>query len=75
MGLFDFLKNKNEKNRPEGTEDAQWQYDIDKFEKEFLATIPRYISVPGAAVNIQARHQKTNEIIPFAEGFPEQFHP
>lgn len=74
MGLFDFLKNK--KNQPENTPvDNQLQIDIERFEKELFATIPRYISKPGAEVNIKARHQETNEVIPFAIGFPEQFEP
>jgi len=74
MGLFDFLKNK--KNQPENTTvDNQLQIDIERFEKELFATIPRYISKPGAEVNIKARHQETNEVIPFAIGFPEQFEP
>lgn len=72
MGLFDFLKNK--KNQAENTQaNNQLQIDIERFEKELLATIPRYISKPGAEVNIKARHQETNEVIPFAIGFPEQF--
>lgn len=74
MGLFDFLKNK--KNQPENQQvDNQLQIDIERFEKELFATIPRYISKPGAEVNIKARHQQTNEVIPFAIGFPEQFEP
>jgi septum formation topological specificity factor MinE len=74
MGLFDFFK--NTKKQTENTaNDIQLQHDIERFEKELFATIPRYISKPGAEVNIQARHQKTNEIIPFAIGFPEQFEP
>lgn len=86
MGLFDFFKNK--KNQAENTQagnhsqadnhsqvDNQLQADIERFEKELLATIPRYISSPGAKVNIQARHQETNEVMPFAIGFPEQFEP
>jgi hypothetical protein len=72
MGLFDFLKNK--KNQPGNTPvDSQLQIDIERFEKELFATISRYISNPGAEVNIKARHQETNEVIPFAIGFPEQF--
>lgn len=74
MRLFDFLKNK--KKQPENTEiDSQMQIDIERFEKELFATIPRYISKPGSEVDIKARHQETNEIIPFAVGFPEQFEP
>lgn len=74
MGLFDFLKSK--KNQQENQPvDNQLQIDIERFEKELFATIPRYISKSGAEVNIKARHQETNEIIPFAIGFPEQFEP
>lgn len=74
MGLFDFLKNK--KNQPEKTlVGNQLQLDIERFEKEVCATIPRYISKPGAEVNIKTRHKETNEVIPFAVGFPEQFEP
>jgi tetratricopeptide (TPR) repeat protein len=74
MGLFDFLKNKKDKS--ENTQpDQQLQFDIDRFEKELFATVPRYISKPGAEVNIRARHQETKEVIPFAVGFPEQFEP
>ncbi|MFL5746145.1 MAG: tetratricopeptide repeat protein [Niastella sp.] len=80
MGLFEFLKNK--KNQSENSPidnqsqvDDQLQLDIDRFETELLATIPRYICTPGAEVNIKARHQETNEVMPFAIGFPEQFKP
>lgn len=43
------------------------------FEKEFQATIPRYLSKPGIDVDLKMRHKETNEIMPFAEAFPEQF--
>lgn len=70
MGLFDFLKNKdkdsNNTNQPVLS-------DSERFEKELLHTVARYISKPGAEVNIRARHHKTGEVIPFSEGFPEQF--
>lgn len=72
MGLFDFLKGKKDKS-DKNEFDQQAQTDIDKFEKELLATLPRYISTPGAKVDIKARHQVTDEVIPFAVGFPEQF--
>ena len=74
MGLFDFLKGKKEESE-EGKTDLSLQADIDRFEEELISTIPRYISTPGAEVKINARHQETNEIIPFAIGFPEQFEP
>lgn len=72
MGLFDFLKNK--KNQPEnGKVDNQLHADIERFETEIFAIVPRYISKPGAEVSIKARHHETNEVIPFAISFPEQF--
>lgn len=72
MGLFDFLK--NDKSKADQTSvNNQDQTNIDRFEKELREIIPRYISTPGAAVNINSRHKETNEIIPFAKGFPEQF--
>lgn len=74
MGLFDFLKSKKtEQPATDNIADTQLQSDIERFEKELFAIIPRYISKPGAEVNIKARHQETNEVIPFAIGFPEQF--
>lgn len=74
MGLFDFLK--SNKGKPGKNElDPTIQSDMDRFETEFLAAIQRYMSNPGARVDIKARHQKTNEVIPFAVGFPEQFNP
>jgi lipopolysaccharide biosynthesis regulator YciM len=47
--------------------------DIEEFEEEVLATIPRYFSQPNATVDIRARDNETDEVIPFAEAFPEQF--
>lgn len=72
MALFDFFKNKKNKPEEEKTQ-SQEQIDIERFEKELLATIPRYISKPKAEININARHHETNEIIPFAKGFPDPF--
>jgi hypothetical protein len=46
---------------------------VHQFEKEFLAAIPRYLSKPGIDVNLKMRHKETNEVMPFAEAFPEQF--
>lgn len=43
------------------------------FEKEFRSTIPRYLSRPGIDVDLKMRHKETNEIMSFAEAFPEQF--
>lgn len=72
MALFDFFKNK--KNKPEQKKSvSNEQIEINKFEKELLGLIPRYISKPKAEVNINARHHETKEIIPFAVAFPEQF--
>jgi tetratricopeptide (TPR) repeat protein len=45
----------------------------ENFDREFLATVPRYISQAGAEVNLQMRHQETNEVMTFAAAFPEQF--
>jgi tetratricopeptide (TPR) repeat protein len=43
------------------------------FEQEFQATIPRYLCKPGVNVDLKMRHKETNEIMSFAEAFPEQF--
>jgi tetratricopeptide (TPR) repeat protein len=47
--------------------------EIERFQKEFIGTVPRYISTPKASVDLRARHHETNEVIPFAIAFPEQF--
>jgi hypothetical protein len=73
MGFFNFRKGNNKSTNNEL--DPQLQSDIDRFEKEFLTTVQRYISQPGASVNLKARHEVTREVIPFAVGFPEQFNP
>src|ERR1044072_6114285 len=75
MGLFDWLKSKEfkEDKSPVLTQDDILKIDIDRFQKEYLATVPRYISTPGAEVDLEARHAETHEVIPFAVGFPEQF--
>ncbi|WP_205510089.1 tetratricopeptide repeat protein [Longitalea arenae] len=44
-----------------------------RFEQEFQLTIPRYLSKPGVHVGLKMRHKETNEIMSFAEAFPEQF--
>jgi septum formation topological specificity factor MinE len=72
MALFDFFKNKKDKTE-EKKPQSQEQIDIERFEKELLAMVPRYISTPNAEVKINARHHETHEIIPFAVGFPESF--
>jgi hypothetical protein len=46
---------------------------VARFEQEFQATIPRYLSKPGVDVGLKMRHKETDEIITFAEAFPEQF--
>jgi hypothetical protein len=43
------------------------------FEWEFQATIPRYHSKPGINTGLKMRHKETNEVMSFAEAFPEQF--
>ncbi|MET3887261.1 hypothetical protein [Niastella sp. OAS944] len=43
------------------------------FEREFQATIPRYLSKPGVNVDLQLRHKETDEVMRFAAAFPEQF--
>ncbi|RFS20223.1 hypothetical protein DVR12_21145 [Chitinophaga silvatica] len=70
MGLFDFLKGKNTSNNQVDKQSKDYE---EYFEEEVLKAIPRYICKPGADVNIKVRHQETNEVISFAQGFPEQF--
>ena len=43
------------------------------FEKAFEAAIPRYLSKPGIDVGLKMRHKETNEVMTFAEAFPEPF--
>jgi tetratricopeptide (TPR) repeat protein len=43
------------------------------FEKEFQAAIPRYLSKPGVDVGLKMRNKETDEVMSFAEAFPEQF--
>lgn len=74
MGLFDFLKGKNKSVQKEQGDDIL-ERDMKRFKKEIFAFIPRYMSTPGAEVDLKARHQETNEVVPFAVGFPEQFEP
>ncbi|NSL85830.1 tetratricopeptide repeat protein [Chitinophaga sp. Mgbs1] len=70
MGLFGFLKKKNLPASHSNEADNSYET---KFEEEVLRTIPRYISMPGAAVDIRVRHRKTNKIISFAIAYPDQF--
>jgi len=43
------------------------------FEKEFQSTVPRYLCKPGINVDLKMRNKETNEVMSFAEAFPEQF--
>jgi tetratricopeptide (TPR) repeat protein len=43
------------------------------FEKEFQAAIPRYLSKPGVDVGLKMRNKETDEVMLFAEAFPEAF--
>jgi tetratricopeptide (TPR) repeat protein len=43
------------------------------FEREFQATIPRYLSKPGVNVDLKLRNKETDEVMKFAAAFPEQF--
>ncbi|MBO9204040.1 MULTISPECIES: tetratricopeptide repeat protein [Niastella] len=43
------------------------------FEKEFQAAISRYLSKPGVDVGLKMRNKETNEVMLFAEAFPEAF--
>lgn len=45
----------------------------DAFEREFQATIPRYLSKPGVNVDLKMRHKDTDEVMTFAAAFNEQF--
>lgn len=47
--------------------------DIELFDKEFLDATARYTSRPGEDMNMRFRSEDTNEIIPFALAFPQQF--
>jgi tetratricopeptide (TPR) repeat protein len=72
MGLFAKLfgssNNKNEQAAP-----ASVMTDIELFDKEFLAAAARYTSRPKEEMSMRVRSEETNEVIPFAVAFPEEF--
>jgi hypothetical protein len=43
------------------------------FEREFQATVPRYLSRPGVNADLTLRNRETDEVISFAAAFTEQF--
>lgn len=45
----------------------------EKFQQEFLATIPRYFCKPKEPVNVSITDPDTKETILFADAFPEQY--
>ncbi|MCF6401277.1 hypothetical protein L3C95_00220 [Chitinophaga filiformis] len=47
--------------------------DIELFDKEFLAAAARYTSRPKEEMSMRVRSEETNEVIPFAIAFPEEF--
>ncbi len=77
MGLFDFFKKKNTSGKqaeePSKHHEGPSQSDEERFEEEVLSTIPRYVSTPGAEVEIDLRHPETNEVISLAAAYPDQF--
>lgn len=66
--LFGLSKNKNGLAAP-----ASALTDIDLFDKEFLAAAARYTSRPKEEMSMRVRSEETNEVIPFALAFPEEF--
>jgi tetratricopeptide (TPR) repeat protein len=66
--LFGLSKNKIELAAP-----ASALTDIDLFDKEFLAAAARYTSRPKGEMSMRVRSEETNEVIPFAIAFPEEF--
>lgn len=72
MGFFANLFGlRNNKNKQMNTVPALT--DIELFDKEFLATASRYTSRPREEMSMRVRSEETNEVIPFALAFPEQF--
>ncbi len=67
MGLFNFFKKTNTSKLDNNISDEQ------RFEVEFLATIPRYLSIPKAQVEYEIRSEQSNRLLLMAEAFPEQF--
>lgn len=71
MGFWDkfFVRRNKHKNQSVPTVLT----DLELFDKEFLDATARYTSRPGEDMNMRFRSEETNEIIPFAQAFPEQF--
>ncbi|PWV54512.1 hypothetical protein C7475_1021272 [Chitinophaga sp. S165] len=72
MGLFAKLFG-NSNNRNGQAAPAQVMTDIELFDKEFLAAAARYTSRPKEEMSMRVRSEETNEVIPFAIAFPEEF--
>jgi tetratricopeptide (TPR) repeat protein len=66
--LFGNSSNKNEQVAP-----APVMTDIELFDKEFLAAAARYTSRPKEEMSMRVRSEETNEVIPFAIAFPDEF--
>ncbi len=66
--LFGNSSNKNGQAAP-----APVMTDIELFDKEFLAAAARYTSRPKEEMSMRVRSEETNEVIPFAVAFPEEF--
>ncbi|XZF14430.1 tetratricopeptide repeat protein [Chitinophagaceae bacterium MMS25-I14] len=73
MGLFDFLKSREQEIPQKDDTGITADPDVQRFEEEFLATIPRYYSKPGIPVDLRMRNSETDEIMSFAAAFPEQY--
>lgn len=72
MGLFANLfgtrNNRSKQGRPASALTAE-----ELFDKEFLAAASRYTSRPREEMSMRVRSEETNEVIPFAIAFPEEF--
>lgn len=66
--LFGLSNIKNEQAAP-----ASAMTDIELFDKEFLAAAARYTSRPKEEMSMRVRSEDTNEVIPFAVAFPDEF--
>jgi tetratricopeptide (TPR) repeat protein len=66
--LFGLRNSKNGQGSP-----APVLTDIELFDKEFLAAAARYTSRPKEEMSMRVRSEETNEVIPFAIAFPEEF--
>jgi tetratricopeptide (TPR) repeat protein len=75
MSIFQNLFEKKDPppGNPSAHQPPKGPTDEERFDEEFLATVPRYLCTPKAEVNIRARHHQTKEIIPFAAAFPDAF--